>query len=305
MHRLAVALCVFSAISSHHLAGSTIGFATCSGSFRVDTHQVEGHATLFEGATLETMAYDSEVELTRASRVALAAASRGRVFRDHFLLERGRAEMEGSPNYSFEALGLRLTPVGPHAGVRVALVGDGKLQALALDGALRVSVADGTVVAILKPGRALEFQPQKETGAQVPFEMTGCVERRDGRFLLRDPLTGVVEEIRGTGLAQQVGRMVEVTAVALEGEKPLEGAQEVVFVRRLRRVAGSCPAPEAAGAVPAKPGAVPPAAPPAPQPGMSAGAKAAIAGVVIGGAGAGAVVYWKIKQNEQKGTISR
>jgi len=131
--------------------------------------------------------------------------------------------------------------------------------------------------------------------------MTGCVERRDGRFVLRDPLTGVVEEIRGTGLAREVGRMVEVTAVALEGEKPVEGAQEVVFVRRLRRVAGSCPAPEEAAAAPQKPAA----APPARQPGMSAGAKAAIAGVIIGGAGAGAAVYWKVKQNEQKGAISR
>jgi len=38
---------------------------------------------------------------------------------------------------------------------------------------------------------------------------------------------------------------------------------------------------------------------------MSAGAKAVIAGVIIGGAGAGAVVYWKTQQNENKGTISR
>jgi hypothetical protein len=38
---------------------------------------------------------------------------------------------------------------------------------------------------------------------------------------------------------------------------------------------------------------------------MSAGSKAVIAGVLVGGAAAGGVVYWKTSQNEEKGTISR
>jgi hypothetical protein len=144
--------------------------------------------------------------------------------------------------------------------------------------------------------------------------MTGCLERHNGRLILRDPLTGVVEEVRGERLDREVGRMVEVTATVIPGAKPVEGALEVIQVSQFRRVAGECAVPPAPAAKPAapppqKPAPVPPSAPkPAGVPkagGMSSGAKAVIAGVVVGGAGAGAYVLLKTQKDENKGTISR
>jgi hypothetical protein len=38
---------------------------------------------------------------------------------------------------------------------------------------------------------------------------------------------------------------------------------------------------------------------------MSSGSKAVIAGVIVGGAAAGGIIYWKTSQSEEKGTISR
>jgi len=324
MHRPAVALCVFFFLLAMSSQAASIGIAMAHGSFRVDDSLVIGNTTLFEGNTLETERASSELELAGGAHLRLAPDSRGRVFGDRLELQKGLTELEGGGSYWIEARGLRIQPEGSGSAGRVAVAGNRRIQALALAGSLRVSVADGTVVALLLPGSALEFEPQAVTGAQAPFQMTGCLERRGGGFVLRDPISGVTEEVRGEGLTSNVGRMVEVVATVVPGEKPVTGALEVIRITRMRRVSGECVLPPAAPAPKAAPPAPPGAAakaPPATQPtppaaapsapaqpakhGMSAGAKAVIAGVIIGGAGAGAVVYWRTQQNENKGTISR
>ncbi len=327
MHRLAIVLCVLLSAGVACCHAASIGIALANGSFRVDSHLVSGNATMFEGNLLETDRASSELSLNAGVHLRLAADSRGRVFSDRLELQQGLSELEAGEGYRIEARGLRVFPDAPATRGRVALAADGKIQALALRGSMRVSTSDGTVVALLKPGMALEFQPQGVTGAQAPFQMTGCVERRAGRFVLRDPITGVTEEIRGERLENEAGRMIEVTATIVPGATPVEGALEVIQISRMRRVSGECASePVAAPPAQAKPAApaptkpaAPPAAPPVattppsttpppakqPSPGMSAGSKAVIAGVVIGGAAAGGIVYWKTTQSENKGTISR
>jgi len=317
MHRLAIALCaslLFTLLPAH---GAAIGVAVANGSFRVDDSMVAGNATLFDGSQLETALASSEVRLSGGVHMRLAAGSRGRVFRDRLVLEKGLGELESGSGYRIEALGLRVLPEGDNASGRVAVTAERKLQALALTGSLRVTAADGTVVALLTPGNALEFAPQAVTGVQAPFQMTGCLEAREGRLVLRDPLTGVTEEVRGDRLDREVGRMIEVTATVVPGAQPVAGALEVIQVSRFRRVSGECalaaapPAAKPAAVPPQQPAAQPPpAAKPASPPqaakgGMSTGTKAVIAGVVVGGAGAGAYVYWKTTQNESPSPISR
>jgi len=317
MYALAIALCGFLFFTHLPAYGAAIGVAVAGGSFRVDDSMVTGNATLFDGSRLETVAASSEVRLTGGVHLRLAAGSRGRVYSDRLVLEKGLGELDRVSGYRVEALGLRVFAEGNHSSGRVAVTEERKLQALALTGSLRVTAADGTVVALLVPGSALEFAPQAVTGAQAPFLMTGCLERRAGRLVLRDPITGVTEEVRGDRLDRELGRMIEVTATVVRGVQPVEGALEVIQVSRFRRVEGECVLPAAPAA--AKPEGAPPPAPaaqspaaakPAPAPpvatgGMSGGAKAVIAGVVVGGAGAGAYVYWKSRQNEEPGTISR
>jgi hypothetical protein len=325
MCRLAIALCVWLSAGLVCAHGAPIGIALANGSFRIDSNLVVGNATVFEGNTLETDRASSELELSAGVHVRLAANSRGRVFSDRLELQKGLGELEAGKGYWIEARGLRIRPEDAQSAGRVALAGGGKIQALALRGSLRVSAPDGTVVALLAPGTALEFEPQTVTGAQAPFQMTGCLERREGRYVLRDPISGVTEEVRGERLGNEVGRMLEVTATVIQGATPVAGALEVIQISRMRRVAGECavtaapPAaattapPAAPAAQPAAPpAATPPTEPPAPaaspqqpKPGMSGSSKAVIAGVVIGGAAAGGVIYWKTSQNEDKGTISR
>jgi hypothetical protein len=116
---------------------------------------------------------------------------------------------------------------------------------LRLYGGARTRLASnsgGTVFALMRPGMALGFAPQEVTGAPAPFEMSGCLERRQGRFVLRDMVSGVLEEVRGNRLELEVGNTVQVTARVLPGVKPMEGATEVMEISRLRRISGGCAA---------------------------------------------------------------
>jgi hypothetical protein len=285
---------------------AAIGIAVAGGSFMVATHSVAGNATLFDGDTVEAGAVSPEIRLFSGARVRLAANSRGTVFQDRLVLEKGAGELNSGAGFRIEAHGLRAAPQSPDTAGRVAISGARKMQALVVTGSLRVTTADGTVVALMRPGMALEFAPQAVTGAQVPFEMTGCLELRDGHFVLRDMLTGVVEEVRGDRLEREVGNLVEVTATVVPGVKPVEGAMEVIQISRMRRAGRNCAPLVPAAAAP--PGQAPPAKPAPSAPsgaargGMSAGAKAAIAGVVVGGAG-GAIYYWQTHKEDE--TISR
>jgi hypothetical protein len=177
------------------------------------------------------------------ARVRLAANTRSALFQDRLVLERGMPEVEGRKAHRIEAHGLRLRQEGKDAAARVAMSGQRKVQAAVLSDALRVSQAEGTWVAPMRPGRALGFVPQQVTGMDAPFEMSGCLERRQDRLVLRDVVSGFTEEVRGKRLERNIGKLVEVTAKVVPGVRPIEGAQEVIEITRLRRISGNCAAP--------------------------------------------------------------
>jgi hypothetical protein len=107
---------------------------------------------------------------------------------------------------------------------------------------LASTTADSTVAALMRPGTALVFAPQQVTDVPAPFDMSGCLERRQGRFVLRDLVSGVVEEVRGGRLEPEVGNTVQVTGRVVPTVTPMEGAAEVMEISRLRRISRGCAA---------------------------------------------------------------
>ncbi len=105
-----------------------------------------------------------------------------------------------------------------------------------LAAAVGVAKAGGTVAAPMSPGTPLESAPQPPPDAQPPFEMSGCLERRQDRLVLRDTISGAVEEVQGNRLQPEVGNTVQVTARVVPGVTPIEGAAEVIAIIRLRRI---------------------------------------------------------------------
>ena len=305
-------------------AAEAIGVVMAGGAFRVDGNPVTGNATLFDGTRVETEFATSDLELRNGARMRLATGSRARVYSDRLVLEKGSGILQRGVGYHIEASGLRILPEGAGASAVVAVTGERSIAASVAAGSVRVTTSGGSVVALMGAGRSLDFEllPQVP-GAQVPFQMTGCLEVREGRYVLRDIVSGVMEEVRGQRLDREVGNMVEVTAHVLPGVQPVAGAMEVIQITQLRRVSRGCPAgappkpapvkpappkvpepappkpvpaPEPSAPAPAKPAPAPPVV--TKRPGMSGIAKAVIAGVLVGGGGAAAAVFATRKKEE-------
>src|SRR5215472_13633403 len=103
-------------------AATGIGMVNASGTFQVDHARVVGNATLFDGTVVETGQVAGDLRLNTGARMQLASESRGRVFQDRLVLERGVGQLQGK-GYRIEARSLRIVTDEPVAAARVALSG--------------------------------------------------------------------------------------------------------------------------------------------------------------------------------------
>src|SRR5256885_1496834 len=84
-----------------------IGMVEAEGTFQVDHARVVGNATLFDGAVVETGRASGDLRLNTGARMQLASESRGRVFQDRLVLERGAGQLQGTGS-RIEARTLRI-----------------------------------------------------------------------------------------------------------------------------------------------------------------------------------------------------
>jgi hypothetical protein len=274
-------------------ASPAIGIATANGSFKVNGAVVTGNTTLFEGAVIETSSVPSVLDMDGATRVTLSAGSRGTVYRGRLVLERGQGQAE---NARIQARGLLVTPQ-TDGKTLVSLRDERAVLVEALAGPVSVSTAEGMLVAGLEVGHALSFVPQA-AGAAAPFQISGCMARFGDVVLLRDEAAGVTFELRGKGLDKYAGRRVQVTGTQATGVKPSAGASDVIRVAGVKASSGG-PCAVLASPKKAPSGS---AAGKATAAGLGKATKAIVAGVLVGGAGAGAAVALS---EEEKPTISR
>lgn len=252
-------------------AAPVIGTVIAGGSFRLDHLNVTGNATLFEGSLLETSAAVSTVALSSGARVSLEAGSRGKVFGDRLILEKGETRLDNGTGFHIEALGLRVQPERGSATGRVALDGSRRVRVAALAGSFRILNAQGQLVANLAAGATLAFEPQQ--GASTTTQVTGVLESANGRYLVTDEVTKVRVEAVGPNLSAEIGRRVELSGTMDAAATPATGASQVVRVTQVRRLP-SLPVTAAAG-----------------QGGGSSAGKSAVATVaIVGGVAAAAVL---------------
>ena len=252
-------------------APPVIGTILASGDFRLDGSTVMGNGTLFEGSTIETQKSGSSIQLSSGARLSLGAASRGKLYGDHILLEKGESLLENGTGFRLVALGLTIQPERSSSTGRVALDGNTRVRVTALTGSFRVLNARGTLVGNLAAGMALAFEPQLAGGNTT--RVTGVLERRGGHFLIKDEVTKVTVELAGPGLDAQVGRRVEVTGSMDPAAAPVSGASQLIRVTEVRRL----PNAASGGAAPA--GAAPAGSSGGSSVGLSTGVIAIIGGV--------------------------
>jgi hypothetical protein len=245
---LASALNLVLALNLGLAAGATppvIGTAAAKGSFRVDDATVAGNATLFEGAVVETQQSGSALDLSSGPRLSLGTESKGRVFSDRLILERGSGQMEKAVGFRMEARGLTVRMENGAGSARVALAGAARVQVAALAGSVRVLSAQGLLVAAIRPGNALEFAFQ---AAGEPWKLTGCLRSIPGHYLVTDEVTSVTVEVAGSGLEKESGNRVQVTGAADPSATPASGATQYLRVSRLKRLSRGCAATDKAAA---------------------------------------------------------
>jgi len=270
-----VALALALTLNYSLAAPAALGVATARGGFLINGSPVEGNATLFDGARIETRKASSSIRLGSGATAGLAGESRALVYQERLVLERGQGELASASGYRMEALGLRIEPSAPGASARVTLRGD-KVVVAALGGAVRVRSGAGFLVGNVTPSRTLLFSPQA-AGAATASTMRGCVTEEDGKYYLTDTTSGVKVQVSGPGIDQEAGNDVEITGTAI-------GADQVQ-VNSINRLGSGCkssaaPAAAAAGAAAGAAG------------GMTAGATAVIiVGVAVAAAGAGYGAY--------------
>lgn len=287
-----ISLIVVGSLTILQTASPAIGVVTGKGSFRLDSATVSGNGTLFEGTTVETGATASDLALQGGIQIGLGSESRGKVYHNRLVLEKGEGWLENAANYRVEAGSLCVLPAEPSSKARVMLNGGNRIQVAALNGALRVTNGTGMVVANIASGKALEFEPQA-AGAAAPSMMTGTLGKKDGHFVLTDETAAVTAELQGPGLDKHVGGCVEITGALVPSAQPVTGATQVIRVSKVKRCSSKAGAAATAGAGAA--GA-----------GMAVATKAVIVGIVVAGTATGtAVALTRGEKEEVKPPLSR
>lgn len=225
-------------------AEPVIGVAMAYGSFRANSAPAVRTATIFDGSLIETEALPSQTRLRNGVEVVLAENSAARIFQDHLALVRGTGQVAGS-DYAVHAGQFRVRLSDSQAKARVDLVDKNQLRVAALNGSVEVRNEQGILLARLRPGMAMEFRPP-QAGAAAATQIRGCLERRDGRYVITDETTNVTVELQGTGLENEVGNRIEVSGEVVAGATPAAGASQVVKISSMKRLARGCGAPAAA-----------------------------------------------------------
>lgn len=176
MHRFGVhslvALLIAAPISVLSAATPGIGIAMSDGTLTINNARTAGNATLFEGNTIETGNASSRLQLNSGATLQLSSDARGTVYGDRLVLEKGATQVGGS---SYEVNARTLHIVGSDA--RVSVMGK-TVEVAALTTPVRVSNAQGVLVANLEPGKALDFTPVQDAGAQAATTTTTTTETK-------------------------------------------------------------------------------------------------------------------------------
>jgi hypothetical protein len=291
VHRFSVqsliALILAANLSLGMAAAPAVGIITATGSFTIDASNVTGNATLFEGNQIETGKASSLLQLNNGARMQLAAESRGIVYRDRLVLEKGTSLIQSGKTSQVEANSLRIRPASESAGAQVSIRQSGTVQVAALRGPVRVTAANGVLLANLQEGKTIDFTPDS-AGPVAPTTVTGCLESSSGKFLLTDEASLVRFEILGASLDKEVGRRVQLDGTVTPVPDALSQIQSANVKELSKKCSNRGTAAAAAGVGAAGAGAGTAGA--AGGIGAAIASHAVIAGVIVAGVATGAAV---------------
>jgi hypothetical protein len=223
---LAGVLCV----SSYALAATpAIGSVTARGETKIDNYEVRGSGTLFDGSVVETgqsISSGADLRLANNEEITLDRDSRGTLYRDHFVLERGTAELGLTDSFRIQANGLMVVPTEAHSSGVVSIDLANLVTVAARNGTFEIRNSSGAGVARVHPGNPLTFSSEADKST-AEFSATGTVSSEDGRYYLNSSETGMKYEVQGDNLQKYEGMSVVASGV-LEAAGPASGVEGVL-----------------------------------------------------------------------------
>jgi len=228
------------AVSYLAASGPAIGVAMADGSFQVDHSQVWGNATLFDGSVVQTGPALSRLKFSTGTRISLASESRATVHQGRLVLESGMGQLESAPGFEVESRTLRISAAEPGTVARIRLENSPAVMVATLRGSVKVTNAEGLLVAKVEAGNSLDFDPQA-AGASAPTKASGCLIEKDGQYMVVEQTANITLRVSGPGLADELGNRVEVTGIAETINSGTQDASQMITVAGVKRIAkGGC-----------------------------------------------------------------
>lgn len=220
-----------------------VGVAVSDGLIRINGANAAGNATLFAGATVETTDVGSKLRLLDGTVLFLGPQTRGQVFGDRTVIERGSARLDASGAYRVEALSLRIG-AGPLHTSGVVSIHGATVEVYALEGRMLVANRRGQMVASVLPKQDRTFAAATEPGLST---VSGVLTHSAGAYRLTDEISNANIELRGTDLASKVGQRIRVSGAPLQDAAMGAGTSEVIQVASVGQPASFDGAPQVAG----------------------------------------------------------
>lgn len=271
LKKLQAVLALF-CMTSYASAGSAVlGTASVRGDMLVDGYTVRGDATVFNGSVVETNDASAILRMGHGVDITLSKSSRGTVYGDHFLLQRGESELHAPGSFQLQANGLHVAAGEPNSVGVVTLTPKNAVEVAALSGSFQIRDGHGLLLSNVLPGRPLTFAMQAEASTSPYYVSTvGLLENQDGHYYLVTD-ENVKYELTGSDLQKFVGDKVVITGT-LNPAAQAGGTAGTVTVKTIKINPGG------------------------PREGITKKGKWMIIGTALGGAGA---VAWVIYDAEQ------
>jgi hypothetical protein len=155
--KAAIAISLAVQLSLVSAATPAIGVALSSGSIMINNAKAEGNASIFDGNTIETGAAASRLQLKNGSSVQLSSETRGKIYQDRLVLEKGGTQVQTAKPFSVDTPFVKVSG-SENSSAKISMHGN-TVQVASLTGTLNVSNASGVFVAKVAPGMALDFSP--------------------------------------------------------------------------------------------------------------------------------------------------
>ncbi|HEY3840177.1 MAG TPA: hypothetical protein VGL72_26575 [Bryobacteraceae bacterium] len=269
-------IAVFTTLSltSAFAAPLSIGTASARGAIQIDGLNVNGNASLFDGSLVETGEATTTLHIDKGIALKLGAGSRGKIFHDRLILEKGDGEFTNLGAFQVEANTVKVSSDDAAARGVIHMKDSRTVEIASLSGGFDVKSQSGLLLAKVLPGRSLAFTFQ-EGGAAAPTSVTGMLTKTNGLYFLTVQGTGVIYQVTGRNLDHFVGKSVSITGTLDPSATPARPASAVIVLTSSSKVAAIGLGAGAATAT-----------------GMALGTKLIIAGVIVAAAtGTGVGIY--------------